>query len=103
MWKRAMISQPMDGLDIVPIQHAQYNAVQWLQDHDYVVQTSYITEPVPTSVVNRSVWYLAKSLEVMADVDAVYFCKGWQNARGCLIEHKVAKDYGITCIYEEDN
>jgi hypothetical protein len=28
-------------------------------------------------------------------------CKGWGNARGCKIEHEVAKAYGVDIIYEE--
>ena len=30
----------------------------------------------------------------MSECDTVYFCKGWENARGCKIEHEVAKSYG---------
>lgn len=32
---------------------------------------------------------------------AAYFCKGWENARGCRIEHDAAKAYGLEIIYEE--
>ena len=35
--------------------------------------------------------------------EAVYFCKGWENARGCKLEHAVAEAYGLTIIYEEDD
>ena len=30
--------------------------------------------------------FLAKSLMVMADADAVYFADGWRGARGCRID-----------------
>ena len=30
----------------------------------------------------------------------VYFAKGWENARGCKIEHEVALAYGLEIIYE---
>ena len=39
--------------------------------------------------------YLAKSLELMADADIVFFAKGWREARGCRIEFECAKAYGI--------
>ena len=45
--------------------------------------------------------FLAKSLECMSACHAVYFCRGWENARGCRIEHEAAKAYGLTIIYEE--
>ena len=32
---------------------------------------------------------------------AAYFCKGWEKARGCRIEHEAATAYGLTILYEE--
>lgn len=52
-------------------------------------------------VVQIPVRFLAKSLEKMSLCDAVYFCKGWEQARGCRIEHEVAVAYGLDVIYEE--
>lgn len=49
---------------------------------------------------HRSVWYLAKSLEVMAAADVVFFMSGWEKARGCRIEHEVARNYEIPMMYE---
>lgn len=39
--------------------------------------------------------YLAKSLDLLADADVAFFCKGWEDARGCRIEHEAAKEYDI--------
>ena len=33
--------------------------------------------------------------------NAVYFCKGWENARGCKIEHMCAEVYGLKIIEAE--
>lgn len=44
-------------------------------------------------VVQIPLCYLAKSLENMSLCHAAYFCKGWENARGCRIEH----DMSVTC------
>ena len=38
----------------------------------------------------------------MSKCDAVLFCQGWENARGCCIEHEAAKKYGVLILYEED-
>lgn len=43
---------------------------------------------------------LGKSIQKMAEADAVYFCVGWESARGCRIEHDVAVAYNKVCIYE---
>lgn len=51
-------------------------------------------------VVQIPLAFLAKSLENMSKCDVVYFCKGWESARGCKIEHEVAKTYGLHIIYE---
>ena len=46
--------------------------------------------------------HLAKSLELLAGADVAYFCKGWEQARGCRIEHECARAYGIMIIEEGD-
>lgn len=51
-------------------------------------------------VVQISLCFLAKSLENMSLCHVAYFCKGWENARGCRIEHDTAVAYGLKCIYE---
>lgn len=48
---------------------------------------------------NKGLLYLAKSLEVMADADAVVLDRNWGTARGCVIEKNVANKYGIR-VYE---
>ena len=53
-------------------------------------------------VVQVPLCFLAKSLENMSLCHAAYFCKGWENARGCRIEHAAAHAYGLDIIYEED-
>ena len=52
-------------------------------------------------VVQIPLCFLAKSLENMSLCHAAYFCKGWENARDCRIEHDAAKAYGIEILYEE--
>ena len=38
----------------------------------------------------------------MSKCHAAYFCKGWENARGCRIEHDAAIAYGLKIIYEDE-
>lgn len=52
-------------------------------------------------VVQIPLCFLAKSLENMSLCHTAYFCKGWENVRGCRIEHEAAKAYGLEIIYEE--
>lgn len=67
----------------------------------YEFVDSFINDGITTAnTKQKSVAYLAKSLEYMSLCDAVYFIKGWQNARGCRIEHLVAQTYGLEVLYD---
>ena len=61
---------------------------------------TFIEENTPDNV-NSGLWYLGKSLELLADADIAVFAKGWREARGCQIEFKCAKEYGISYICED--
>lgn len=50
------------------------------------------TEDTPSLV------YLGRSIEVLAKADLAVFMYGWENARGCRIEHQAAKDYNIPTL-----
>lgn len=45
---------------------------------------------------------ISTNYATMSRCSAVYFCKGWNDARGCRIEHAVATAYGIPILYEDD-
>ena len=46
----------------------------------------------------KPLWFLGKSLELLATADVAYFAKGWDEARGCKIENTCAIEYGIAVI-----
>lgn len=46
---------------------------------------------------------LAESLKKMKKCHAAYFCKGWEKARGCMLEHAAAVDYGLKIISMRKN
>ena len=37
----------------------------------------------------------------MAKCDALILARGWNSARGCRIERKVAKEYGLEVLSED--
>lgn len=99
---RAMISQPMAGKTKEEILKEREEAVKWLESIGYeVVDTvfNFSNEKLEKEdVLFNSVYYLAASIKEMSKCNLVYFCKGWQNARGCKIEFEIAKEYGIQVI-----
>lgn len=106
--KKAMISQPMAGKNDDEIIKTRENAIKLLTEKGYEIVNTLFTDEWYSKekmelrgVVQIPLCFLAKSLENMSLCHVVYFCKGWENARGCKIEHDVAKAYGIEIIYEE--
>lgn len=105
---KAMLSQPMANKTQEEIIAARERAIAALEARGYeVVNTLFTSEwyskesMEKRGVVNIPLCFLAKSLENMSLCHAAYFCKGWEQARGCRIEHEAAKAYGVKIIYEE--
>ena len=48
----------------------------------------------------KPLWFLGKSFQLLSTADIAYFAKGWQNYRGCKMEHMAASEYGIKIIAE---
>lgn len=100
--KKLFISQPMRGLSDKEIletrEEIKIKAEQQLGEQLELIDS--FVEDYPGEI-NKSVpvWYLGKSIQFLSQVDVVYFGKGWQDARGCKIEHEVALNYGIERVY----
>lgn len=104
--KKAMISQPMAGktdeeivatrnLAVAKLRQMGYEVVNTLFDDEW-----YSDEAMEErGVVQVPLCFLAKSLENMSLCHAAYFCKGWEDARGCKIEHEAAEAYGLEVLY----
>lgn len=105
---KAMISQPMAGKTEKEIVETRESAITFLKERGYDIVNTLFTDDwysdkamQERGVVQIPLCFLAKSLENMSKCHVAYFCKGWQTARGCRIEHEAAKAYGIAIIYEE--
>lgn len=106
--KRAMLSQPMAGKTDEEIRKTREKAIAALKEKGYEIVNTLFTDEwyskeqmEERGVVQIPLCFLAKSLENMSLCHAAYFCKGWENARGCRIEHEAAVAYGLGIIYEE--
>ena len=106
--KKAMLSQPMAGKTGKEIIATRERAINALSEKGYEIVNTLFTDEwyskeqmEARGVVQIPLCFLAKSLENMSLCHAAYFCKGWENARGCRLEHEVAKAYGLEIIYEE--
>ena len=105
---KAMLSQPMAGKTKEEIISTRERAIAVLKERGYEIINTLFTDEwysqesmKERGVENRPLCFLAKSLENMSLCHAAYFCKCWEETRGCRIEHEAAKAYGLTIIYEE--
>ena len=105
--RKIMISQPMNGKTNKEIQKERDEIALALENRGFEVVNSFFVEEKTNEenlknlgVKNNPVWFMAKAIEAMSFCDAVFFVRGWQNARGCNIEHEIAVAYGLE-IYEE--
>ncbi len=98
--KRLFISQPMNGRTDEDILKERKKAIKKAESMigEQVEVIDSFFETVPGNVT--PLWYLAKSLELLSTADVAYFAPGWQEARGCKIEHECAVQYGIDRIEE---
>lgn len=106
--KKAMLSQPMAGKTEQEIIETRERAITVLESKGYDIVNTLFTDKwyskekmEECGVVQIPLCFLAKSLENMSLCHAAYFCKGWENARGCKIEHDAAMAYGLEIIYEK--
>ena len=106
--KKAMLSQPMAGKSDEEIKATRERAIKVLEAQGYEIVNTLFTDKwysdkamKERGVVQIPLCFLAKSLENMSLCHAAYFCKGWEKARGCKIEHDAAIAYGLDVIYEE--
>lgn len=99
--KYVFLSLPINGKTDEEVRIARSQARNEIQSILYNESLefidSWITEQPPYHLTGSKIglWYLAKSLEKLADADVIYCAKDWTNYRGCVIEKDAAKQYGI--------
>ena len=99
---RIFISQPMSGLTAEKIKETRNNVIQKLAD--YFENVEFI-DSFNENALNNSdpIAELGKCVSMMSGADFVFFCKGWENSRGCQVKHCVAVKYDVPQIYEDED
>lgn len=96
--KKLFISQPMRDKTDEEIKEERAKAIvkasELMGEPVEVIDSFFEKAPVGA----KPLWFLGKSLELLADADVAYFASGWKEARGCIIEHDSAIAYGIDTI-----
>ena len=96
--KKLFISQPMKGKTDEEILKEREVAIKEaeavLEEPVEIIDSFFQNAPADA----KPLWFLGKSLELLAGADIAYFASGWQEARGCKIEHDACVSYGIKTI-----
>ena len=98
--KKLFISQPMKGKSDDEILREREKAIQKAKEvcgeEVEVIDSFFQSAPADATPL----WFLGKSLELLSTANIVYFAPGWNEARGCKIEHECAVQYEIDVIVE---
>lgn len=103
-----MISQPMRGYTDEQIKETRDAILQQMSNKELLpIDTFFISqhplyEKLSESIDNETnvpVAYLALSISMLAHAKVLVMAKGWENAGGCVLEHDIAKAYGIEIVY----
>lgn len=105
--KKLFISVPMKGRTMEAITASMskmHKLAEVIFDQPLTVLDNRI-EYGPPAGANESIWYLARSIEKMAEADYFIGISGYFECfKRCFIERQVAEEYGITHVtlgYEE--
>lgn len=99
--KKLFISQPMRNKTIEEILAVREKAIKSAEKE--LGEKVTVIESVLTDLHNSThpLCCLGKSLELLSTADVVYFAKGWEEARGCRIEHTCAIEYELPLVIED--
>lgn len=101
---KVFLSQPMRGKTEEDILREREEMIRFIESEfspEIEILDSYFEDYNPENGC-IPLKYLSKSLDILADADLAVFAEGWQDARGCRVEHICAVEYGITVIEMED-
>lgn len=98
---KVFISQPMNGLneEEIKFNRQEYTVMaKKLCGHDAeIIDSVFEEEP---DAKNKPLFYLGRSLQLLATADAAFFGDGWESTRGCIIEHECCERYGVQIVYD---
>lgn len=107
---KVFISQPMSGLTYEKVAKVRDQAIeeikniyQFFEKNDQleIVSTTFIRdgEVIPENA--SRLWWLGRAIQMLEGVDVIYFCKGWENSKGCKVEKLVATEHNIGTYYQK--
>lgn len=100
--KKLFISQPMRGKTDEEILATREKAIAKAKElvGEPVEALETFFQGAPAGA--KPLWYIGESIKYLGEADVAFFAKGWEDARGCRIEHECAKEYNVNRIEETE-
>lgn len=98
---KIMLSSPMAGKTKEEINNERDKMADLLFDYyddNCVIKATVIKNHEEKSALEC----FSESIFFMSQVDVLAMGFGWENARGCKLEHQIAKAYGLSVVYLDD-
>ncbi len=94
---RIYISIPISGLDLATQQILAAQTAEKIRTlgHEPVNPFETPLAPPEWSEREKYAYYMGRDIEKLLLCDAIYFCEGWQESRGCRVESYIAEAYHI--------
>ena len=95
--KKVFVSQPMKGKtdeEILAERKKLIGAAKKKLGENCVALDTFFTD-----FEGNALAFLGKSISALSEADAAIFAPGWKQARGCVIEHMCAREYGVETFY----
>lgn len=97
---KIFISQPMNGRE-------QADIIKERQEITTLIEHTFLDPYVLDSFVENAknvnpLFCLGYAIQVLSKADYAFFADGWQDSRGCRIEHECCEKYGIKALERKD-
>lgn len=95
--KKIYISLPITGLDKDTVISKANDRKKLISFKGYEPVTPFDVSPDSNASYAE---HMGRDIQALLECDAVYFCRGWQDSKGCQEEYEVAKIYGKQMVFE---
>lgn len=91
------ISLPISGKNVMTQTGIALSVAEQIRDlgHEPVNPFETPLAPPEWSERQKHAYYMGRDIEKLLLCDAVYFCEGWQESRGCRVESYIAETNGL--------
>ena len=95
--KKIYISLPITGLDKDTVISKANDRKKLISFKGYEPVTPFDVSPDSNASYAE---HMGRDIQALLECDAVYFCRGWQDSKGCQAEYEVAKIYSKQMVFE---